>query len=84
MTPAFTRATWDSLTQSAHGLTALAGTLRDLIGQATMDRHERDRLHGLAAAAVALADSMQDTIIELDDAEVWRFHAFHHEEQATA
>ena len=75
--PTLTREAWRRLTRSAYGLTALAGTLDDLIGEA---RDKRDRLHGLTGALLSLAQSMEETIIELDDAEVWRAPMFVHEE----
>ena len=80
--PILTREAWRRLTRSAYGLTALAGTLDDLIGEARgmEDRDKRDRLHGLTGALLSLAQSMEETIIELDDAEVWTAPMFVQEE----
>ena len=48
--PTFTREAWRRLTCSEFGLTALDGTLGDLIAEArSMDRKDRKRLHGLTA-----------------------------------
>jgi hypothetical protein len=79
--PTLTREAWRRLTRSAYGLTALAGTLDDLIGEARgmEDRETRERLHGLTGALLSLAQSMEETIIELDDAEVWTAPMFHQE-----
>ena len=80
--PALTREAWHRLTLSATGLTALAFTVDDMIGLAPMDRKERERLHGLSAALLSLTRSVEETIIELDDAEIWRAPMFVQEEQA--
>ena len=80
--PTITREAWRRLTLSACGLTALAFTMDDLIGLTPMEREARERLHGLTAAVLSLAQAMEETIIELDDAEVWRAPMFHQEEQA--
>ena len=80
--PTITREAWRRLTLSATGLTALAFTLDDMTGLATMDRKERERLHGLTAALLSLTQSVEETIIELDDAEIWRAPMFVQEEQA--
>ena len=84
--PTLTREAWRRLTRSACGLVALAGTLDDLIGEARgmEDRETRGRLHGLTGALLSLAQSMEETIIELDDAEIWRAPMFVQEEQAPA
>lgn len=80
--PTLTREAWRRLTRSAYGLTALAGTLDDLIGEARgmEDRDKRDRLHGLTGALLSLAQSVEETITELDDAEVWTAPMFVQEE----
>lgn len=84
--PTLTREAWRRLTRSACGLVALAGTLDDLIGEARgmEDRETRGRLHGLTGALLSLAQSMEETIIELDDAEIWRAPMFVQGEQAPA
>ena len=80
--PTITREAWRRLTLSAYGLKALAYTLDDMTGLAPMDREERERLHGLTAALLSLTQSVEETIIELDDAEIWRAPMFVQEEQA--
>ena len=82
--PTLTREAWRRLTRSACGLVALAGTLDDLIGEARgmEDRETRVRLHGLTGALLSLAQSVEEAIIELDDAEVWTAPMFYQEEQA--
>ena len=82
--PALTREAWHRLTLSATGLTALAFTVDDMIGLAPTDRKERERLHGLSAALLSLTRSVEEAIIELDDAEIWRAPMFVQEEQAPA
>ena len=80
--PTLTREAWRYLIKSAYGLKGVADTLDDLVGQARMDGEEREHLHNLTAAVLSLAQSMQETIIELDDAEIWRAPMFVQEEQA--
>ncbi len=82
--PALTREAWRRLTLSATGLTALAFTVDDMIGLAPTDRKERERLHGLSAALLSLTRSVEEAIIELDDAEIWRAPMFVQEEEAPA
>ena len=82
--PTLTREAWRYLIKSAYGLKGVADTLDDLVGQARMDGEEREHLHNLTAAVLALAESMRETIIELDDAEVWTAPMFVQEEQAPA
>ena len=82
--PTITREAWHRLTLSATGLTALAFTVDDMIGLAPMDRKERERLHGLSAALLSLTRSVEEAIIELDDAEIWRAPMFAQEEEAPA
>ena len=42
------------------------------------------RLHGLTAALLSLTQSVEEAIIELDDAEIWRAPMFVQEEEAPA
>lgn len=82
--PALTRDAWRYLIKSAYGLKGVADTLDDLVGQARMDGEEREHLHNLTAAVLALAESMRETIIAMDDANIWEAPMFVREEQAPA
>lgn len=67
--PTLTREEWRRLTLYAYGLTALAETVDDLVGDGPSDREERERLHGLTAAILSIAQSMQDVV---STANVWQ------------
>ena len=79
--PTLSRNEWRRLSLSAYGLTALAGAVDDLIADVRFhDRDKQDRLSGLVAALLSLAQSVEETITELDDAEVWTAPMFVQEE----
>ena len=80
--PTLTREAWRYLIKSAYGLKGVADTLDDLVGQARMDGEEREHMHNLTAAVLALAESMRETIVAMDDANIWEAPMFVREEQS--